>query len=211
MRTPTYRARGRTKRSGETRARIMKATRELLDQGAFHDSTVEAIGERAGVSRATVYQHFPSRLDLVDALCDTFAENPALVRVRESVELEDLGAALRETIADSMRFWSSEDGILRQLYGVSTVDPAARELVERQLRDRRSEMRKLATRLDAGRALRSGVDRDAALAHLLVLTSYGTYRELRQEGLSDKRIVEHVQSAAKRLLLAGSRGSSRSA
>lgn len=201
MRTSAYRARGRTKRSGETRARIMEATRELLDQGVFHDSTVEAIGERAGVSRATVYQHFPSRLDLVDALCDTFAENPALVRVRESVELEDLGAALRETIADSMRFWSSEDGILRQLYGVSTVDPAARELVERQLRDRRSEMRKLATRLDAGRALRSGVDREAALAHLLVLSSYGTYRELRQEGLSDRRIVEHLQSAAKRLLL----------
>jgi AcrR family transcriptional regulator len=201
MGTATYRARGRTKRSGETRARIMKATRELLDQGTFHDSTVEQVGQRAGVSRATVYQHFPSRLDLVDALCDTFAENPALVRVRESVELEDLGAALRETIADSMRFWSSEDGILRQLYGVSTVDPAARELVERQLRDRRSEMRTLAMRLDAGRALRSGVDREAALAHLLVLSSYGTYRELRQEGLSDKRIVEHLQSAAQRLLL----------
>src|SRR5918911_2792944 len=194
MGTATYRARGRTKRSGETRARIMEATRELLDEGAFHDSTVEQVGERAGVSRATVYQHFPSRLDLVDALCDTFAENPALVRVRESVELEDLGAALRETIADSMRFWSSEDGILRQLYGVSTVDPAARELVERQLRDRRSEMRKLAMRLDAGRALRSGVDRETALAHLLVLTSYGTYRELRQEGLSDKRIVDQLQS-----------------
>src|SRR5919199_1059693 len=163
MATSPYRARGRTRRSSETRARIMEATRELLDEGVFHDSTVEQVGERAGVSRATVYQHFPSRLDLVDALCDTFAENPALVRVRESVRLEDLRAALRETIADSMRFWSSEDGILRQLYGVSAVDPAASDLVERQLSDRRGEMKELATRLDEGRALRSGVDRGAAL------------------------------------------------
>src|SRR6266496_3835890 len=99
-RAPSYRARGRTTRSKETRTRIMDATRELLDEGSFHESTVEQVGERAGVSRATVYQHFPSRLDLVDAMCDTFGENPALVRVRDSVEIEDLGEALRETVAD---------------------------------------------------------------------------------------------------------------
>ncbi len=179
----------------------MQATRELLDEGRFHDSTVEQLGERAGVSRATVYQHFPSRLDLVDAMCDTFGQNPALVRIRDSVELEDLGAAVGESINDAMRFWASEDKVLEQLYGVSAVDPAARDLVERQLRDRRGEMRKLAHRLDKGGALRRGVDRDQALAHLMVLTSYETYRELRREGLSDRRIIEHLQSAAKRLLL----------
>jgi AcrR family transcriptional regulator len=179
----------------------MEATRELLDEGTFHDSTVEQVGERAGVSRATVYQHFPSRLDLVDAMCDTFGQNPALIRVRDSVELDDLGEALNETISDTIRFWSSEDAVLQQLYGVSAVDPAAGALVERQLRDRRGEMRKLAHRLDEGGALRSGIDREQALAHLIVLTSYGTYRELRQEGLSEKRVVEHLQSAAKRLLL----------
>jgi AcrR family transcriptional regulator len=179
----------------------MEATRELLDEGTFHDSTVEQVGERAGVSRATVYQHFPSRLDLVDAMCDTFGQNPALIRVRDSVELDDLGKALNETISDTIRFWSSEDAVLQQLYGVSAVDPAAGALVERQLRDRRSEMRKLAHRLDEGRALRAGIDREQALAHLMVLTSYGTYRELRQEGLSEKKVVEHLQSAAKRLLL----------
>lgn len=179
----------------------MDATRQLLDEGKFHDSTVEQVGERAGVSRATVYQHFPSRLDLVDAMCDTFGENPALIRVRESVELDDLGEALRETITATIGFWSSEDAVLQQLYGVSAVDPAAGALVERQLRDRRGEMRKLARRLDDGRALRSGIGRDDALTHLMALTSYGAFRELRQEGLSEKRIVEHLQSAAKRLLL----------
>jgi AcrR family transcriptional regulator len=199
---PGYgRASGRRKRSGETRARIMDATRKLLDEGAFHDATVEEVGERAGVSRATVYQHFPSRLDLVDAMCDTFGANPALIRIRDSVELEDLAAAVRESINDSMRFWSSEDGVLRQLYGVSAVDPAAGDLVERQLRDRRGEMRKLAKRLDEGGALRRGVDREQAQAQLMLLTSYGTYRELRDEGLSDRRLIEHLQSAAKRLLL----------
>jgi AcrR family transcriptional regulator len=179
----------------------MDATRELLDEGSFHESTVQQVGARAGVSRATVYQHFPSRLDLVDAMCDTFGVNPALVRIRDSVELEDLGEAVRESIADAMRFWSSEDSILRQLYGVAAVDAAAQDLVERQLRDRRREMQKLARRLDESRALRSGVDRSQALAHLLVLSSYETYRELNREGLSDARLIAHLQSAAERLLL----------
>jgi AcrR family transcriptional regulator len=178
----------------------MEATRELLDEGTFHESSVEQLGERAGVSRATVYQHFPSRLDLVDAMCDTFGVNPALVRIRDSVELEDVREAMRESIADSMRFWSSEDKVLQQLYGVAAVDPAAEALVERQLRDRRGEMQKLARRLGEARTLRKGVDRAEALAHLMVLTSYGTYRELREDGLSDAKLIGHLQSAAERLL-----------
>jgi AcrR family transcriptional regulator len=201
MASTSYRARGRTKRSGETRARIMDATRELLDEGSFHESTVEQVGERAGVSRATVYQHFPSRLDLVDAMCDTFGVNPALVRIRDSVELEDLAEAMRESIADAMRFWSSEDSVLRQLYGVAAVDPAAKALVDRQLRDRRGEMQKLARRLDEGKMLRRGIDRAQALAQLMVLTSYGTYRDLHEEGLSDAKAIRTLQEMATRLLL----------
>jgi AcrR family transcriptional regulator len=195
-----YRARGRTKRSGETRVRIMEATRDLLDEGTFHEATVEQVGERAGVSRATVYQHFPSRLDLVDAMCDTFGENPALLKLRDSVELEDLDDALNETIADTVRFWSSEDSVLQQLYGVSAVDPAAQALVERQWRDRRGEMQKLARRLDEGRALRTSVDRREALTQLMMLTSYGTYRELRLAGLSDANLTAQLQRTAKTLL-----------
>src|SRR5438552_5452324 len=111
-RAPLYRTRGRTTRSRETRSRIMQATRSLLDEGRFHESTVEEVADRAGVSRATLYQHFPTRLDLVDAICDTFAENPALLAARESVLLPDLDRALAETIANSVRFRSSEAEVL---------------------------------------------------------------------------------------------------
>jgi len=179
----------------------MAATRELLDEGSFHESTVEQVGERAGVSRATVYQHFPSRLELVDAICDTFAENPALLAVREAVGLPDVEEALAETIANTMRFWSSEDAILKQLYGATAVDPASRDLVERQLADRRGEMQRLARRLDELRRLRRGLNRDSALERLLVLTGYGTYRELREEGLSDAKLTKLLQDAARTLLL----------
>jgi AcrR family transcriptional regulator len=196
-----YRPRGRTQRSRDTRAKIMEATRELLDKGEFHETSVEDVAELAGVSRATVYQHFPSRLDLVDAICDTFAENPALLALRDTVALPDAGEALDETIANTVHFWSSEDPVLRQLYGATAIDPAARDLVERQLSDRRGEMQRLVRHLDESGVLRSGVDRRAALAHLLLLTGYGTYGELRREGLSDARVIAMLQEMAARLLL----------
>src|SRR3954452_6125555 len=134
--TQVYRNRGRTKRSDRTRARIVGAVRELLEEGSFHESTVEDVADRARVSRATLYQHFHSRLDLIDAICDVMAFNPALVELRERVELADADQALAETIAHAMRFWASEDAVLSQLYGVVAVDPAAKDFVERQRADR---------------------------------------------------------------------------
>ena len=190
-----------TQRSDATRGRIMGAVRELLAEGTFHESTVEEVADRAGVSRATLYQHFRSRLDLVDAMCETFGANPALQRLRETVQLPDLDAALAETLAQVVRFWASEDSVLTELYGVAAIDPAARDLVERQRRDRRGEMRRLAGRLHAAGRLRGGVDERRALAHLMVVTSYETYRELRHAGLGEREVVAAVQDASRALLL----------
>src|SRR5438874_1205062 len=119
--TRPYRTRSRSNRAGQTRERIMQAVRELLEEGSFHELPVDAVAERAGISRATLYQHFRSRLDLVDAICDTFAVNPALIELREIVEGPDGAAALDDAIALSMRFWASEDAVLHELYGVVAV------------------------------------------------------------------------------------------
>ena len=62
-----YRTRPRADRSQATRERITEAVRELLAEGTFHESTVEEVAVRAGVARATLYQHFRSRLELIEA------------------------------------------------------------------------------------------------------------------------------------------------
>src|SRR3954470_7368929 len=157
----------------------MSAVRELLAEGAFHESTVEEVAERAGVSRATLYQHFRSRLELVDEMCDTFDANPALLALRDSVTAEDPLAALAETLAYAVEFWSSEDPILSQLYGVAAIDEAAADLVERQRSDRRGEMTRLVRHLRRAGVLRDGMSDRTALTILMLLTSYESYRELR--------------------------------
>ena len=207
MTTRAYRAQRRSTRSDATRERIMAAVRELLAEGSFHESTVEEVADRAGIARATLYQHFGSRLDLVDGICDTFAVNPALLAIRETVELPDPEEALADTVSNCVRFWSSEDAILSQLYGVSAIDPAAKDLVDRQRADRRGEMQRLVRHLHTTGRLRSGVSERKALALLLVLTSYETFRELRAAGLSDRELTKSLGETGRTLLLSGSRSS----
>jgi len=192
-----YRARTRTTRSAATRERIVEAVRALLAEGNFHESTVEEVADRAGVARATLYQHFGSRIALVDAICETFDANPALLELRSTVGLPDAGAALAGTIANAMRFWSSEDAILRQLYGVAAIDPAAQALVDRQRADRRGELERLAHTLERA----GGPRQRLAVPLLLVVTSYETYRELREAGLTDKQLTTTLQQSARDLLL----------
>lgn len=192
----TYRARTRPTKRLDTRTRITAATRELLAEGTFHQATVEQVADRAGVARATLYQHFGSRLDLVDAICETFDANPALQELRRIVELDDADEALARTIANCVRFWSSEDAVLAQLYGVAAIDPAARDLVDRQRADRRGELGRLVRNLRRAGRLRSSGDERRALVTLLVLTSYETFRELRDAGLSDRGATTFLQQAA---------------
>ena len=197
-----YRTRHRQQRSQKTRERITKAVRELLAEGTFHESTVEEVADRADIARATLYQHFGSRLELVDAICDTFDANPSLLTLRKSVELPDAQAALAETIVNVVGFWSSEDAILSQLYGVAAIDPAAQDLVDRQRADRRSEMERLANHLRAAGVLRPRMTASEAVALLMVLTSYDSYRELREADHPDRKITSILQDTARALLLA---------
>jgi AcrR family transcriptional regulator len=155
---------------------VLEAVRELLQEGSFHESTVEEVATRAGVSRATVYQQFGSRLGLVDAIC----EGLDLVSVKEA---DDVDTLLERTT----RFWASEERLLEQLYGAAAIDPAAGEFVARQARDRHAHL--------------AAVFGTEALPTLALLSSFETYLELRRRtGLSERRVVTYLQGAAARLL-----------
>jgi AcrR family transcriptional regulator len=198
-----YRPSRRRGISDRTRSRIVGAVRELLEEGAFHESTVEEVAARAGVARATLYQHFGSRVGLVDAICETFSENPALIALRGTVALSDGDAAMEETIANTVRFWASEEAVLQPLYGVSAVDPSARALVERQRSDRRGELQRLVRNLAEGGRLREELGARGALPLLLVLTSFETFEELRRHaGLAEREVAKTLQDTARALLLA---------
>jgi hypothetical protein len=95
-----------------------------------------------------------------------------------------------------VKFWSSEDGVLSQLYGVVAVDPAAQAFVDRQREDRGDEIARLARRLR-----RKGLPERSAFSTLMLLTSYDTFRELRGAGLTNRELTKKLQTTGRALLL----------
>lgn len=194
---------GRRGQVSGTRERIAAAVRELLEEGSFHEATVEEVAARAGVSRATLYQHYGSRLGLVDAICETFARSPELRAAKGAVDLPEPARALDETVRNSVRFWARHESVLVPLYGVAAVDPAAGQLVERQLNDRRRALAALVAKLRAAGLLRDGVGDRRALGVLLVVTSLDAFLQLRRHaGLSERATAAELTASARALLLA---------
>lgn len=82
-------------RSPEAHRAILVATRELLAAFGYGAMTVDAIAKRAGVGKATIYRHWPSKAQLA---VGTLAMSPPLCsRQRAHVE-DDLVALLREFV-----------------------------------------------------------------------------------------------------------------
>jgi AcrR family transcriptional regulator len=174
------------RRRPASRERVLDAVRQLLEEGVFHESTVEQVAERAGVSRATIYGHFGSRVGLVDAVCELFDTSPALAAVRRSKDLHAFVGAV-------VNFWSIEEKLLVQLYGATAIDPAAADFVVRQRQDRYAEVRRVLRLV--------GRDAQRDFDSLAVLTSFETYLELRRHaGRSRNAVLAELRRAAARLI-----------
>jgi AcrR family transcriptional regulator len=65
--TRTYRSQLRAEQAEETRARILDATGPLMARGAASLS-IPAVAREAGVSVATVYRHFSTKQQLIEAI-----------------------------------------------------------------------------------------------------------------------------------------------
>ena len=92
--------------------------------------------------------------------------------------------------------------MLAQVYGVAAIDPAARDLVDRQRAERRTSMERLASHLRRADALKPKLTDKRAVALLMTLTSYETYRELCMAGLSERKVEKTLRQTARELLLA---------
>lgn len=85
------RGRGRP-RDGVARTRILEAALELLEEVGFSSATTDAIAERAGASKATIYRWWPNKAAvLIEALREAVAQElpfPDTGDLREDVRLQ---------------------------------------------------------------------------------------------------------------------------
>ena len=121
---------------------------------------------------------------------DVRAENQALRALKDTDDVEDF-------LARVVEFWASEEKVLVELYGVAAVDPAARDLVERQRRDRHA----VARRLVGGMRLRAGCGRRTRSYTWRCSAASRPYLELRRHtALAKRDVVEALLRSARGVL-----------
>jgi AcrR family transcriptional regulator len=129
------RARGRP-RSEKARLAILAAAGELMLAGGVNAASMEAIAERAGVSKATIYKWWPSRGAV--ALDGFLAQAQDTIAVPEGLSTRE---GLRFQVGALIRLFrdSPSGSLMRALVSQAECDPEiARAVRERWLAPRRA-------------------------------------------------------------------------
>lgn len=147
-------------RSEKARQAILAAARTLLEEGGLPAVTMEAIAQRAGVGKPTIYRSWANRYEVAMAALIDAAPEAGSAR-RKAPPLEALRQQLRQVAAlfDS----ALGRGVATMLAAADSESEVARAFRNRFITTRREEGRALlAAAVETG-DLRAGLDMEVAL------------------------------------------------
>jgi AcrR family transcriptional regulator len=159
---------------------VLGAAERLVREGEFYSATVEELAEEAGVSRATVFNRFGSKLGVLEVLVEGCFSGPEMQAIEEALELEDPVAALEAMIEPSCAIWEAKGFIVEQLYAIVVLEPGAAALIDEIEAEQRSGLQGLTRRLARAGRLRPGLGEARAAATLHMLTSLESFLRLRR-------------------------------
>lgn len=181
-----YRQKARAESKADTRQRIVESAVSLhLERGPAHTS-INAIAERAGVNRVTVYRHFPDTRSLLEA-CSAHAQRvnppPDLSAWRRIEDPRERTATALEQLYDYFR--RTEAGWANLLRDAE-VEPLVKEMVEQR---RLTFLREARDTILAGWKVSKG-RRVLLRAVLGLAVDFRTWQTLvRSEGLDSRTAV----------------------
>jgi AcrR family transcriptional regulator len=175
------------------------ALRCFADKG-YHGSTIREIAERAGVSVAGLYHHFPSKRHLLERLMDDTMDALIAATERAVDEIEDPVALLRATVAAHVRFHIEfqQQSFVGNTELRSLVSPARERIVRKRDRQRALFDKAVARGLASG-AFRTEYPAEATRAVVTMCTAVATwYRPDRP--LSPDQLVDRYCELALRMV-----------
>jgi AcrR family transcriptional regulator len=181
--------------------RVLEAAERLIREDAFHSATMGQLAAAAGVSRATVFNRFGTKLGVLQALFTRGMEGPEMQAIREALEIEDPVASLENLIEAACAIWEAQGFIHEHLQAIAVLEPEASALVDRQRDEQRADLQGLTRRLARAGRLRPGLGEARAVATLHTLTSLESFLWLRREyGLSLRQTRETIAELVRTLL-----------
>jgi AcrR family transcriptional regulator len=179
-------------RSERSRAAVLRATSELIDEVGLRAMTTDEIAGRSGVSKATIYKWWPNKYAVA---VEAFLSEMTL----ESAD-PDTGSAhedLRLTLRGVTRFYRGRSGrAYAQLIGEAQFDPQiGAELRHHLIGPRRQLIRAIWDRGVARGELRPEIDPEVAID---LVFGPVMYRLVAGHGPLDDRSADRIADAAMR-------------
>ena len=154
----THRARGRP-RCEDSRARILEAGLELLEEFSFAEITADEIAEHAGASKATIYRWWPNKdAVLIEALREAVAQElpfPDTGDLREDIRLQ---------LENFIKLLTGRRGrVFTAFVAAAQTDPEVADTFQRVWREPRRTALKAGLERHRGQQMREDADLEMIL------------------------------------------------
>jgi AcrR family transcriptional regulator len=187
------------RRSRRTRETLLGASSVILEEDGFEALTMKAVADRAGVTRAAVYLHFPTRAHLVNALFDHMADAANLAESLSHVwSASDAASALDEWARHLARYHVRLLAVDRAVQRVRHIDADAAAHWKRVSAAKLANCRRLTTRIAAEGSLAAPWTPSTAADMLYALSTSDVVESLIVDRRwSRRRFVEHLGALLK--------------
>jgi TetR/AcrR family transcriptional regulator, acrAB operon repressor len=159
-------ATSKQEQSTRSREKLLEAATRLFGERGYRDTSVQAIGEAAGISRGSIFWHFGSKDGLLEAVVEQ-----AFTRWKNETLVADVGEArgleaVRRALASHRRFLGAQPELLRLFYVLMFEALGPRPELARRFAELHRSLRESGREWLAGADLRADVD-TGALATIL--------------------------------------------
>ena len=193
MKRGKYELKKRAERQEETRLRIARATLELHEILGPALTTRSAIAERAGVTRPTVYSHFPDELSLGKACSSLELSDNPLPDPGRWEEFADPDERMRVALGDLYAYFRRREGLWANILRdqeMTLDNPEAREADAEIMGPIFAHWERMRETLAAGWGSAEAYPR-LRLGALGLALDFQTWRAMaRTQGLSDEQAIE---------------------
>jgi AcrR family transcriptional regulator len=181
-----YRKTKRAEREEETRLRITEAAVELHRTLGPANTGIADVAKLAGVSRMTVYNHFPTDVDLFTACSTHWATRNPFPDYSQWAATDDPSERLARALKELYRWYGLNEDMLGKVFRDLPIVPAVEKIMDGLWS---GYVGALVSTLAHGWPAR-GTKLKALRAALRVAVDFNTWRILRDGGLSHDRAAE---------------------
>lgn len=176
-----YRKQKRAAQEEATRRRITEAVVELHRTVGPARTTVTEVAERAGVSRVTVYHHFPTDGALIEACSTHWAAQNPFPDPADWSALPDPDRRLAAALTDLYAWYRRSEDMMGKVLRDAPLVPALGELMEERWE---GYLDAVVAALEEGRQS-AGEEAVAVRAALCLAVDFHTWQTLTRGGLPD--------------------------